>query len=104
TPQVCAPAEIQAGTHRTLHTHRRYLMDTRTSPLSQLLDPSLLVTDSLINGRWIKGRQRFDVSDPATGLKLADVADLGAKETKAAIDAANAAWGPWRAKTAKERF
>ncbi|MBZ0225604.1 MAG: NAD-dependent succinate-semialdehyde dehydrogenase [Comamonas sp.] len=79
-------------------------MDTRTSPLSQLLDPSLLITDSLINGRWIKGRQRFDVSDPATGLKLADVADLGAKETKAAIDAANAAWGPWRAKTAKERF
>ncbi|MBN9330045.1 MAG: succinate-semialdehyde dehydrogenase (NADP(+)) [Comamonas sp. SCN 67-35] len=79
-------------------------MDTRTSPLSQLLDPSLLITDGLINGRWIKGRQRFDVSDPATGLKLADVADLGAKETKAAIDAANAAWGPWRAKTAKERF
>jgi len=79
-------------------------MDTRTSPLSQLLDPSLLITDGLINGRWIKGRQRFDVSAPATGVKLADVADLGAKETKAAIDAANAAWGPWRAKTAKERF
>ncbi len=79
-------------------------MDTRTSPLAQLADPSLLVSDALINGRWLKGKQRFDVSDPATGLKLADVADLGAKETKAAIDAANAAWGPWRAKTAKERF
>ena len=79
-------------------------MDTRTSPLAQLADPSLLVTDSLINGRWVKGKQRFDVTDPATGLKLADVADLGAKETKAAIDAANAAWGPWRARTAKERF
>jgi len=79
-------------------------MDTRTSPLAQLADPSLLVSDALINGRWLKGKQRFDVSDPATGLKLADVADLGAKEAKAAIDAANAAWGPWRAKTAKERF
>ena len=79
-------------------------MDTRTSPLAQLADPSLLVTDSLINGRWVKGKQRFDVTDPATVLKLADVADLGAKETKAAIDAANAAWGPWRARTAKERF
>ena len=79
-------------------------MDTRTSPLAQLADASLLVTDSLINGRWVKGKQRFDVTDPATGLKLADVADLGARETRAAIDAAAAAWGPWRARTAKERF
>jgi len=73
------------------------------SPLSALADPSLLVTDALINGRWLKGKARFDVTDPATGLKLADVPDLGARETRAAIDAANAAWGPWRAMTAKQR-
>jgi acyl-CoA reductase-like NAD-dependent aldehyde dehydrogenase len=40
--------------------------------------------------------------DPATGLKLADVANLGAAETEA-IAAANKAWPAWRAKTAKER-
>ncbi|QEA13449.1 NAD-dependent succinate-semialdehyde dehydrogenase [Comamonas flocculans] len=74
------------------------------SPLADLADPSLLITDGLINGRWLKGRQRFDVLDPASGHKLADVADLGARETRTAIEAANAAWGPWRSKSAKERF
>ncbi|MBW7940228.1 MAG: succinate-semialdehyde dehydrogenase (NADP(+)), partial [Candidatus Omnitrophica bacterium] len=61
-------------------------MDTKTSPLALLQDPSLLKTDALINSKWIKGKARFDVHDPATGQKLADVADLGAKETRAAID------------------
>ena len=78
-------------------------MDVHTSPLAQLKDPSLLVTDGLINGKWVKGGSRFDVTDPATGRKLADVADLGAKETKAAITAANAAWPAWRNQTAKQR-
>ncbi|MBN9404412.1 MAG: NAD-dependent succinate-semialdehyde dehydrogenase [Burkholderiales bacterium] len=78
-------------------------MDRSASPLAQLHDPSLLVTDGLINGRWVKGSARFDVLDPATGRKLADVADLGAKETKAAIQAANAAWPAWRGLTAKQR-
>jgi succinate-semialdehyde dehydrogenase/glutarate-semialdehyde dehydrogenase len=46
---------------------------------------------------------RFDVLDPATGEKLADVANLGAADAEAAIAAANAAWPAWRNKTAKER-
>jgi succinate-semialdehyde dehydrogenase/glutarate-semialdehyde dehydrogenase len=78
-------------------------MDMKTSPISLLKDPSLLKTDALINGQWVKGSSRFDVNDPATGLKLADVANLGAKETEAAIAAANAAWPAWRSKTGKER-
>jgi len=78
-------------------------MDAKTSPLALLKDPSLLKTDALIGGKWVKGRARFDVTDPATGRKLADVADLGAKETRAAIDAANAAWPAWRNQTAKQR-
>ena len=49
-------------------------MDTKTSPLASLNDPSLLKTDALINGEWVSGNTRFDVTDPATGLKLADVA------------------------------
>jgi succinate-semialdehyde dehydrogenase/glutarate-semialdehyde dehydrogenase len=78
-------------------------MDTRTSPLSLLNDPSLLKPDGLINGQWISGASRFAVHDPATGALLANVANLGPQDAQAAIAAANAAWPAWRAKTAKER-
>jgi succinate-semialdehyde dehydrogenase / glutarate-semialdehyde dehydrogenase len=74
-----------------------------TSPLSQLKDPSLLKTDALINGQWVAGASRFAVTDPSNGQHLADVANLGPKETEAAIAAANAAWPAWKGKTAKER-
>ena len=52
-------------------------MDMKTSPLALLKDPTLLKTDALINGEWVKGSSRFEVLDPSTGLKLADVANLG---------------------------
>ena len=78
-------------------------MDMKTSPLSLLNDPSLLKTDALVNGQWLAGTSRFDVLDPSTGRKLADVANLGPAEAEAAINAANAAWPAWRGKTAKER-
>lgn len=78
-------------------------MDMKNSPLATLADATLLKTDALIDGQWVAGSARFDVTDPATGLKLADVADLGADDTEAAIAAANKAWPAWRAKTAKER-
>ncbi len=78
-------------------------MDMKTSPLALLKDPSLLKTDGFINGEWVQGSARFAVHDPATGLKLAEVANLGAAEAERAIAAANAAWPAWRSKTAKER-
>ena len=78
-------------------------MDAKATPLALLKDPTLLKTDGLIDGKWVKGKARFDVIDPATGMKLADVADLGPRETKAAITAANQAWPAWRDMTAKQR-
>ena len=78
-------------------------MDLKTSPLLQLKDPSLLKTDALINGRWVPGTARFDVMDPATGHKLADVADLHAQDATDCIAAADAALPAWRNKTGKER-
>jgi succinate-semialdehyde dehydrogenase/glutarate-semialdehyde dehydrogenase len=78
-------------------------MDMKTSPLSALQDPALLRTNALIDGHWVAGSARFAVNDPATGRKLADVPNLGAKETEAAIAAANAAWPAWRTLTAKQR-
>jgi succinate-semialdehyde dehydrogenase/glutarate-semialdehyde dehydrogenase len=78
-------------------------MDMKTSPISLLKDPSLFRTDALINGQWLSGASRFDVTDPSNGQKLADVANLGADDATKAIAAANAAWPAWRNKTGKER-
>jgi succinate-semialdehyde dehydrogenase/glutarate-semialdehyde dehydrogenase len=77
-------------------------MDTTTSPLAALKDPGLLKTDALIGGDWVAGNSRFDVTDPATGLKLCDVPNLGPVDCHNALVAADRAWGPWRAKTANE--
>jgi succinate-semialdehyde dehydrogenase/glutarate-semialdehyde dehydrogenase len=71
--------------------------------LDGLADPSLLKTDALINGQWVPGASRFDVHDPATGEKLADVANLKAADAHSAIAAANAAWPAWRRLGAKAR-
>ena len=78
-------------------------MDMKNSPIATLNDPALLKRDALIGGEWVSGVARFDVTDPATGLKLADVPNLGTPETLDAIAAADRAWPAWRAKTAKER-
>ena len=78
-------------------------MDMKTSPIATLNDAGLLKTNALIGGEWVTGAARFDVNDPATGLKLADVPNLGTPETLDAIAAADKAWPAWRAKTAKER-
>jgi succinate-semialdehyde dehydrogenase / glutarate-semialdehyde dehydrogenase len=43
------------------------------------------------------------VHDPASGARLAEVANLGVNEAEQAIAAANAARPAWRSKTAKER-
>ncbi len=81
-------------------------MDTKTSPLALLADPTLLKTEGLIDGEWLAANDaqaRFAVTDPATGAELARVANLGPVEAAAAISAAERAWPLWRAKTAKER-
>lgn len=76
---------------------------TTASPLAQLKDPSLLKTDALINGQWVAGSSRFEVTDPSNGQHLTTVANLSALEAEQAIAAANAAWPAWKNKTAKER-
>lgn len=70
-----------------------------------LADPGLLKTQAYINGEWCDANDGsgFDVINPATGEVIATVPDMGADETRAAIEAADAAWPQWRAKTAKER-
>jgi succinate-semialdehyde dehydrogenase/glutarate-semialdehyde dehydrogenase len=78
-------------------------MTTSNSPLGQLQDPTLLKTQALINGQWVDASERFDVTDPATGAVLAQVPNLSAAQTEAAITAANAAWPAWKGLPAKAR-
>ena len=70
-----------------------------------LNDPTLLRTDSYVNGAWTKakGDKRFAVTNPANGAVIVEVADLGAAEVTAAIDAAVPAQKEWAARTAKDR-
>jgi len=58
---------------------------------------------AFIDGEWIAAAKTFSVTDPATGVELAAVPDLGTEDTKHAIAAAANALSAWSAKTAKER-
>ena len=68
-----------------------------------LRDPSLLEPRAFLAGKWVGGRKTFPVINPATGELVAEVADLGVAEVRAAIDAAFAAQKSWAARAAKDR-
>ena len=63
----------------------------------------LVETAALIDGLWIEAERTFEVLNPADGAVIAQVADLGASETKLAIEAAHRAFPAWAARTAKDR-
>ncbi len=70
-----------------------------------LKDPTLLRTQAFIHGEWVNAPNgaTHDVLNPATREKLGTVPDMGAAETRRAIEVAAAAQPAWAAKTAKER-
>lgn len=65
----------------------------------------LFYQQSLIHGQWTPAQsgRTFAVINPATSLKIADVADLGVDETKAAILVAQDAFQSWKQQVARER-
>lgn len=67
-----------------------------------LTDPSLLVSQSFINGAFV-GTPSVPVANPSTGAVIAEVPNLGAAEAKAAVESAALAFHPWAARPAKER-
>ncbi|MBE9553326.1 MAG: aldehyde dehydrogenase family protein, partial [Proteobacteria bacterium] len=71
----------------------------------QLKDKSLFRQQCYIDGVWADADSgdTINVNNPATNDILGTVPKMGADETRRAIEAANAAWPAWRAKTAKER-
>ena len=76
----------------------------KTDLKSLLKDPSLLETRAYVNGQWIVGDDgTFDVTNPARGDVIAQVADLSRAQVGKAIDAAEAAQKEWASWTGKER-
>jgi succinate-semialdehyde dehydrogenase / glutarate-semialdehyde dehydrogenase len=71
----------------------------------KLRDPDLLRTRAFIGGKWVDAASGAtqQVINPATREPIATVPDMGATETRRAIEAAAQAFPAWAAHTAKER-
>jgi succinate-semialdehyde dehydrogenase/glutarate-semialdehyde dehydrogenase len=71
----------------------------------ELKDPGLLRTQAYLGGEWVGAQNQAtrEVLNPATGRKLGTVPNMGAGETRRAIEAAAAALPAWAKKTAQER-
>jgi succinate-semialdehyde dehydrogenase/glutarate-semialdehyde dehydrogenase len=69
------------------------------------MEQGLLREQCYIDGGWVDADQgqSIEVCDPATGERIARVPNMGAAETRRAIDAAERAWKPWRDLTAGAR-
>ncbi|WP_086821632.1 NAD-dependent succinate-semialdehyde dehydrogenase [Allokutzneria sp. NRRL B-24872] len=76
-----------------------------SNPLEDWVPAELLRDRGLVDGVWTAADDgaEFEVTNPATGDVLARVPDMGARETSAAIEAAERAQRLWAARTAGER-
>ena len=68
----------------------------------RLKDPSLLREQCYIDGTWV-GQPERPVNNPATGVEIAKVAQLGAADATRAVEAAERAFPAWAKLTAKQR-
>ncbi len=73
-----------------------------TAPRLTLNDASLLRSQCFIGGEW-RGDGEIAVKDPADGAALAVVPNLGAEDTRSAIECAHSAFQSWRGSLARER-
>ncbi len=71
----------------------------------QLKDKDLFRQAGLIGSAWLGAAtgKTIDVVDPASQTTLGTIPDMGTIETRAAIQAASAAFAPWKKKTHAER-
>ncbi|MEL6565619.1 MAG: NAD-dependent succinate-semialdehyde dehydrogenase [Pseudomonadota bacterium] len=80
------------------------MLDDTTDLKSMLNDPSLLETRAYVNGAWQDGDDgTFEVTNPARGDVIAQVADLSRAQVADAIAGAEAAQKDWASWTGKER-
>ncbi len=71
----------------------------------QLRNPQLFREACYINGKWLQAdsKKNFPIVNPYDGQTLGSVPTCGTSETRAAIEAANAAFPTWQNLSAKER-
>ncbi|WP_102223493.1 NAD-dependent succinate-semialdehyde dehydrogenase [Acidimangrovimonas sediminis] len=81
------------------------MRETALSLRQDITDKRLVRGFSYIGGKWTGGAGGavFDVTDPATGAALGEVASLGPEEATAAVDAAHAAFPDWSCSLPQER-
>ncbi|MEO0654604.1 MAG: NAD-dependent succinate-semialdehyde dehydrogenase [Pseudomonadota bacterium] len=79
------------------------MLDATTDLRSLLSDPDLFKTEAYVAGRWVGSGKTFDVTNPARGDVIAQVADVGRDVAAEAIAAAETAQKGWAARTAKDR-
>ena len=80
-------------------------MLTKLKSTFNIKDMALFRQQCYIDGKWLDADDHSTtaVHNPADRMQIGTVPKMGAAETRRAIEAANAAWPSWRAKTAKER-
>jgi succinate-semialdehyde dehydrogenase / glutarate-semialdehyde dehydrogenase len=86
-----------------IYSREAAMLDTITNLKSLLNDPSLLAQKAYVNGQWVDGEGTFDVTNPARGDVIAQVADLSRSQVAEAISAAEKAQKDWAKWTGKER-
>ncbi len=77
--------------------------ETQMNP--ELADPGLKRAAAYVDGVWLATGESgsYALSNPATGEVLAELPLMSRAQVARAIEAAHAAWGPWRATPAKKR-
>ncbi|SEQ35426.1 NAD-dependent succinate-semialdehyde dehydrogenase [Thalassovita taeanensis] len=81
------------------------MLDAKTDLKSLLKDPSLLADRAYVDGDWVDGDESatFEVTNPARGDVIANVADLSRAQVAHAIATAATAQKEWAKYTGKER-
>ncbi|XP_022110048.1 succinate-semialdehyde dehydrogenase, mitochondrial-like [Acanthaster planci] len=85
-----------------LHKHPPRLPSCRLHQSSRIND-CLLRDQAYIGGSWVSSNNSFPVINPANGIEITSIPDLGVTETTDAIQAAYDAFQGWSETTAKER-
>ena len=97
-------AVVGAPVH-TLTVAEFLMLDDTTDLTSRLTRPDLICEKAFVGGDWVEAAngKTFEVTNPARGDVIANVADLSRSEIAGAIDAAYIAQKDWAAKTGKDR-
>ncbi|WP_375284468.1 NAD-dependent succinate-semialdehyde dehydrogenase [Marinicauda pacifica] len=69
----------------------------------RLSDPGLFRTESYVDGKWVSGETRFEVSNPANREIIAEVCDVGEAGARKAVAAAHDAFAKWKKTSVFER-